>query len=170
MAQPLGIADTLEVRAAIACMQAFLEDQLAQGEIKTVTKLGEALFAFCAQSSYARTIFVRDGIDLFDAMLSDHERLPEKFRTVRFPQMREHLARGRAARSQHAKPPGAQYEVTFVGVRDQAPFLRLRAADGAEVEVPHPGGVGMARGSRVEFDEHGGLRVLRRSRHRDFER
>ncbi len=159
-----------QLRAAIACMRAFLEDQLALGEIKTVMKLGEALFTFCAQSSYAHKVFARDGIDPFDAMVSDHERLPEKFRTVRYPQMREHLARGRGARSQDAKPPGTQYEVTFVGVRDQAPFLRLRSADGAEVEVPHPGGVGVARGSRVELDEYGGLRVLPRARDRGLER
>lgn len=159
-----------QLRAAIACMRAHLEDQLDRGEVKAATRQSEALFTFCVKSTYAQITFVRDGIEAFDAMVCDHERLPAKFRTVRYPQMKEHVARCRAGRSQQETHQRIQYEVVFVGAREQRPFLRLRSAEGAEVEVPCPSGLGVAKGSRVELDERGTLRVLPRARGRGLER
>jgi hypothetical protein len=66
-----------QLLAAIVCMHIYLEDQLDRGEVKAATRQSEALFTFCLKSSYAHTLRTRDGIEAFDAMVGDHERLPE---------------------------------------------------------------------------------------------
>lgn len=89
-----------QLRASIACMQAFFDERLSLGETKTAAKLIEKLFVFCEKSSYAQTVFTRDRIEPFDAVPSDHVNLPSKFKTTRYPQMQGRIARRRAASRQ----------------------------------------------------------------------
>jgi hypothetical protein len=85
-----------QLQAAIACMRAFLEEQLESGDVKVARKLSEKVFTFCAHSAYAQTVAVRDGLEPFDAVLADHPRLPAKFFSTRYEQMRAKVVARRA--------------------------------------------------------------------------
>ncbi len=81
-----------QLRASILCARAFsqlLLDERGQAAVRDVLKLNERIFRFAQERDSARIALDRD-IEVFDAVLDD-ERLPEKFRTVRLPQMREHI-------------------------------------------------------------------------------
>ena len=91
-----------QLRASIPCARAFsqlLLDERGEAAIRDVLKLNERIFRFAQEDRCSRLASDR-GIETFDAVLDD-DRLPEKFRTVRLPQMqkrirslREGLARG----------------------------------------------------------------------------
>ena len=91
-----------QLEASVACARAFsrlLLDERGEAAIRDVLKLNERIFRFAQEDRCSRLAAER-GIEAFDAVLDD-ERLPEKFRTVRLPQMqqrirslREGLARG----------------------------------------------------------------------------
>jgi hypothetical protein len=86
-----------QLRASIACMRAFLEERLEAGEVTTAKKLNEKVFTFCERSAYAQAVFARDGVEPFEAVVSDHARLPERFRSLRYVQMRAQIERRRRA-------------------------------------------------------------------------
>jgi hypothetical protein len=91
-----------QLRASIPCARAFsqlLLDERGDAAIRDVLKLNERVFRFAQEDQCSRLASDR-GIETLDAVLDD-DRLPEKFRTVRPPQMqkqirslREGLARG----------------------------------------------------------------------------
>ncbi|HXQ01171.1 MAG TPA: hypothetical protein VN845_14040 [Solirubrobacteraceae bacterium] len=91
-----------QLEASVACARAFsrlLLDERGDAAIRDVLKLNERIFRF-AQDDRCSRLAAERGVEAFDAVLDD-ERLPEKFRTVRLPQMqkrirslREGLARG----------------------------------------------------------------------------
>lgn len=78
-----------QLRASIACTRAFSSELLNAGRARDVLKLNERIFHFAQHARSASLAHDMD-IEVFDAVLDD-ERLPEKFRTVRLPQMREHI-------------------------------------------------------------------------------
>ncbi len=81
-----------QLRASILCARAFsqlLLDERGDTVIRDVLNLNERIFRFAQEDRSARLAHDR-GIEVFDAVLDD-ERLPEKFRTVRLPQMRERI-------------------------------------------------------------------------------
>jgi hypothetical protein len=78
-----------QLRASIACTRAFSSELLNAGRPRDVLKLNERIFHFAQDARSARLALERD-IEVFDAVFDD-ERLPEKFRTVRLPQMRERI-------------------------------------------------------------------------------
>jgi hypothetical protein len=78
-----------QLRASIACTRAFCGELLEAGRTRDVLKLNERIFYFAKDQRAARVALDRD-IEVFDAVLDD-ERLPEKFRTIRLPQMREQI-------------------------------------------------------------------------------
>lgn len=78
-----------QLRASIACTRAFSTELLEAGRTRDVLKLNERIFYFAKDQRAARVALDSD-IEVFDAVLDD-ERLPEKFRTVRLPQMRERI-------------------------------------------------------------------------------
>ncbi len=81
-----------QLEAAVACARAFsrlLLDERGETAIRDVLKLNERIFRFAQEDRCSRLAAER-GIEIFDAVLDD-ERLPEKFRTVRLPQMRERI-------------------------------------------------------------------------------
>ena len=81
-----------QLRASILCARAFsqlLLDERGEAAIRDVLKLNERIFRF-AQEDRCSKLAMERRIEAFDAVLDD-ERLPEKFRTVRLPQMRERI-------------------------------------------------------------------------------
>ncbi len=67
----------------------LLLDERGEDAVRDVLKLNERIFRFAQEDRCSRLAAER-GIEAFDAVLDD-ERLPEKFRTVRLPQMRERI-------------------------------------------------------------------------------
>jgi hypothetical protein len=94
-----------QARAAIECANAFSRFILDSHEVGSVTrrravlKLNERIYRFCRQP-IARRFLRETGLDPFDAIVVDHPGLPQKFRTMRYPQMQAQLAklRGPTAR------------------------------------------------------------------------
>jgi hypothetical protein len=90
-----------QLRAAIACAHEFLVDLMTQnGGVRSVLKLNERIFGLAAYRA-GLEVFVRHGIDVFEAVLLD-DALPEKFRTVRYSQMRAFVGE---RRNRRAQPP-----------------------------------------------------------------
>ncbi len=83
-----------QLRASILCARAFSElllDERGEAAVRDVLNLNERIFQFAQHDRCARLARDRQ-IEVFDAVLDD-ERLPERFRTVRLPQMRERIGR-----------------------------------------------------------------------------
>jgi hypothetical protein len=81
-----------QLRASILCARAFsqlLLDERGEVAVRDVLKLNERIFHFAQEDRCSKLASDR-GIEAFDTVLDD-ERLPEKFRTVRLPQMRERI-------------------------------------------------------------------------------
>ena len=81
-----------QLRASILCTRAFsqlLLDERGDAAIRDVLNLNERIFEFAQEHRSSRLALKRD-IEVFDAVVDD-ERLPEKFRTIRLPQMRERI-------------------------------------------------------------------------------
>jgi hypothetical protein len=81
-----------QLRASILCARAFsqlLFDERGETAVRDVLNLNERIFRFAQGDRCARLALDR-GIEAFDAVLDD-ERLPEKFRTLRLPQMQERI-------------------------------------------------------------------------------
>jgi hypothetical protein len=78
-----------QLRASIACARAFSAELLDAGHTRDVLKLNERIFHF-AQNDRCSRLALEKGIEIFDAVLDD-ERLSDKFRTIRLPQMQERI-------------------------------------------------------------------------------
>jgi hypothetical protein len=89
-----------QLRAAILCAREFLSDLVAAQKAREVYGWNEHLFSY-ATSREGIELYKRHRIDVFKAVLVD-DRLDEKFRQIRYPQMgqqvqakRRKLDRGR---------------------------------------------------------------------------
>ena len=60
--------------------------------------LNERVFTFCLKDRDGRTVDAKHGVDPFDAVVGDDDRLPTLFRKSRYPQMKRELAIRRAKR------------------------------------------------------------------------
>ncbi len=81
-----------QLRASILCARAFsqlLLDERGEAAVRDVLKLNERIFRFAQEGRCTRLALDRN-IETLDAVLND-ERLPEKFRTVRLPQMQDRI-------------------------------------------------------------------------------
>lgn len=81
-----------QLRASILCARAFshlLLDERGEAAVRDVLKLNERIFRF-AQEDRSSKLASDRSIEVFDAVLDD-ERLPEKFRTARLPQMQDRI-------------------------------------------------------------------------------
>jgi hypothetical protein len=63
--------------------------------VRAVLRLNERIFRKCLRDLHFRGLFIERGIDPFEAVLSDDDRLPAPFRERRYPQMRERLSERR---------------------------------------------------------------------------
>lgn len=86
-----------QLKASLLCMRTFLELELEAGEERIVTKLNERIFKFCLED-YAQRVYELCGIEPFSAVLAGDARLPEKFNTIRYPQMQERINKRRVGR------------------------------------------------------------------------
>ena len=85
-----------QARASVLCVREYLRDRL-EADTTPVLKLNERIyrFAWAPRPAHAKAVFLKYGIDAFDALLVD-DRLPEMFRVKRYPQMIENLRLRRA--------------------------------------------------------------------------
>jgi len=81
-----------QARTSILCAREYLRERLDEGEaaIRPVLRLNERIYRFAWEKLNAKIVFQEFGIDAFDAVLVD-DRLPELFRSRRYPQMQEFL-------------------------------------------------------------------------------
>jgi hypothetical protein len=100
--QILGIDDAhalAQLRTSIAIAREWSRFLLADGSIsepdrvRGVLRLNERIFRKCVRDVHFRQLFADRGIDPFDAVLVDDDRLPSAFRERRYSQMREQLSR-----------------------------------------------------------------------------
>jgi hypothetical protein len=95
-AQILGRVDELALRKLVASVVSAREwsrrllgdDSLSAHErVRAVLRLNERVFRKCVSDIHFRALYDGQGIDPFDAVLVDDERLPGQFRERRYPQM-----------------------------------------------------------------------------------
>jgi hypothetical protein len=100
--QILGIDDAhalAQLRTSIVIAREWSRFLLADGSIvkrdrvRGVLRLNERIFGKCVRDLHFRQLFADRGIDPFDAVLEDDDRLPSAFRQRRYPQMCEQLSR-----------------------------------------------------------------------------
>jgi hypothetical protein len=100
-----------QLRRAIVCAKEFSRYLLDEsGEeadrVRAVLRLNERIFKKCLTVRAFRDVFFDYGVDPFDAVLVD-ERLPEQFRTRRYPQIVKQIEdrrkRSRAQRERYAR-------------------------------------------------------------------
>jgi hypothetical protein len=87
-----------QARAAVLCAREYLRDRLDVGDeraARAVLRLNERIYRFAWQNPHAQKVVREQGIDPFDAILVD-DRLPQRFRERRYPDMRRNLERKRA--------------------------------------------------------------------------
>lgn len=91
-----------QLEAAIGLVPAFGRYLLDEGVApKKVMRLNERVFELAYHWDNAIAAYLEDGVDVWQAVLHD-ERLPERHRTIRLPQMEELVRRRRA---QRRRPP-----------------------------------------------------------------
>lgn len=99
--QILGIDDPhamaqlrTSITVARAWSQFLLDDEsvVERDRVRAVLRLNERVFRNCVGELRFRQLFAERGIDPFDAVLVDDDRLPEQFRHRRYPQMASQLA------------------------------------------------------------------------------
>lgn len=89
-----------QARAAIDCAHAFSRFILDSEEVgptmrkRAVLKLNERIYRFC-RLPVARQFLRETKLDPFEAVVVDHQGLPQKFRTTRYPQMQAQVAKVR---------------------------------------------------------------------------
>jgi hypothetical protein len=103
---PLGLA---QARAAVRIARAFTQvvvmdqEELTERErVRAALDLNERIFDF-SKSRKGINIYLEHGIDVFEATLVD-DRLPEKFLSCRYPQMRKELATKRERIGKSLRP------------------------------------------------------------------
>jgi hypothetical protein len=87
-----------QLRASMACAREYLRGLLDAGEIRAVLRLNERIFTFCLKDRDGRLVAAKLGVDPFTAVEADDDRLPARFREIRFPQMQRELAARRVRR------------------------------------------------------------------------
>lgn len=87
-----------QLRVSVTCAREYLRGLLDAGEVRAVLKLSERIFTFALSDRHGREVHTKYGVDPFDAVIADDDRLPPRFRETRYPQMQRELASRRARR------------------------------------------------------------------------
>ena len=87
-----------QLRLSVACAREFIRDMIDSSRIRVALTLNERVFTFCLKDRDGRTVDATHGVDPFDAVVGDDDRLPTLFRNTRYPQMQRELAIRRAKR------------------------------------------------------------------------
>lgn len=90
-----------QLAASIVCAREWSRVLLAEAPaerdpVRVVLRLNERAFRKCLRDRSFRNVFLDLDMDPFDAVLVDDDRLPERFRSVRYPQMVKRLTEQRA--------------------------------------------------------------------------
>lgn len=97
-----------QLRRSVACARAWAEhllDDESVGQrtrVRAVLDLNERIFRKCIQDKRFRDVYLDHAVDPFEAVLVD-ERLPKKFRELRYPQMLEKLEDRRNRDREHRR-------------------------------------------------------------------
>lgn len=83
-----------QLRASVLCAREFIREALDGGEKRFALDAINRVFRFCC-SRLGVVIYVQKLVDAFQAIEPTHPALPDKFRTIRYPQMAATLARRR---------------------------------------------------------------------------
>lgn len=87
-----------QLRLSVICAREFIRDVIDSDRIRVALTLNERIFTFCLEDRDGRLIDAKHGVDPFEAVVADDDRLPAKFRETRYPQMRHDLAARRSKR------------------------------------------------------------------------
>jgi hypothetical protein len=87
-----------QLRVSVACARQYLRTLLDASEVRAVLKLNERIFTFCIKNRDGREVHAKHGVDPFDAVVADDDRLPTRFRETPHPQMQRELTAHRARR------------------------------------------------------------------------
>ncbi len=90
-----------QLAASIVCAREWsrvlLDEAPAERDpVRAVLRLNERVFGKCLRDRSFRNVFFSCDVDPFGAVLVDHDGLPERFRSVRYPQMVEALTERRS--------------------------------------------------------------------------
>lgn len=85
-----------QLRLSVICAREFIRDVIDSDRIRVALTLNERIFTFCSKDRDGRQVHAKHGVDPFEAVVTDDDRLPAKFRERRYPQMRQELALRRA--------------------------------------------------------------------------
>jgi hypothetical protein len=98
--QILGIDDDhamAQLRASIEIAREWSrlllgdESVLERDRVRAVLRINERIFRKCVGDLHFRAVYEQRGIDPFDAVIAEHDRLPAQFRERRYPQMLERV-------------------------------------------------------------------------------
>ncbi len=87
-----------QLRLSVICLREFIRDVIDSERIRVALTLNERIFTFCLEDRDGRQVHAKHGVDPFEAVGADDDRLPAKFRETRYPQMKQELASRRARR------------------------------------------------------------------------
>lgn len=87
-----------QLRSSVTCTREFIRDTIETDRVRVALTLNERVFTFCLKNRDGREVHAKHGIDPFEAVVADDDRLPARFREKRYPQMQRELALRRARR------------------------------------------------------------------------
>ena len=85
-----------QLRLSVICAREFIRDVIDSDRIRVALRLNERIFTFCLKDRDGRLVHAKHGVDPFEAVVADDDRLPARFRETRYPQMKRELALRRA--------------------------------------------------------------------------
>ena len=87
-----------QLRLSVICAREFIRDMVDSDRIRVALTLNERIFTFCLKNRDGRLVDAKHGVDPFDAVVADDDRLPARFRETRYPQMQRELSSRRTKR------------------------------------------------------------------------
>lgn len=87
-----------QLRVSVVCAREFIRHLVESDHVRAALRLNERVFTFALSNRHGRLVDARHGVDPFEAVVADDERLPARFREARYPQMQRELAARRARR------------------------------------------------------------------------
>ena len=87
-----------QLRLSVICAREFIRDMIDSDRFRVALTLNERVFTFCLKDRDGREVHAKHGVDPFDAVITDDDRLPARFRDTRYPQMQRELTLRRARR------------------------------------------------------------------------
>ncbi len=85
-----------QLRVSVVCAREFIRYLITTGHVREASKLNERIFQFVLKDRHGKEVHATHGVDPFDAVVVDDDRLPARFRETRYPQMQRELETRRA--------------------------------------------------------------------------